>query len=95
MLLFDVKDRSTLVDITSTLILEANSYRVWAVLVNQGATDIWVALGAAAVADKGILLKAGGGALLIETTNPWPGEVYGIAETSASKLTCQEVEERH
>ena len=95
MLLLDARDRSKLVATTSTLILEANSYRVWAAFVNQGTTDIWLRLGAAAEEDKGIYLKASGGATLIEATNPWAGEVYGIAITAASKLTCQEVEERH
>ena len=95
MLLIDARDRSKLIATTSTLILEANSYRIWAAFVNQGATDIWLQLGEAAAEDKGIYLKAGGGATLIETTNPWPGGVYGIAKTAASKLTCQEVEERH
>ena len=95
MLLLDARDRSKLVAVTSTLILEVNSYRRWAVFVNQGANDIWLALGTAAVADKGIYLKAGGGAFLLEETNLWTGEIYGIADAVASKLTCQEVEERH
>lgn len=83
------------VAITDSLVIAANARRKWLILVNQGANDIWLSLGSGkAVADKGVYLKAGGGAVLFDTLNPWLGEIRGIADTVPSKLTIQEVEDR-
>lgn len=92
----DSKPDGKSVKTTDTLVLAKNSLREWVMFVNQGGNDIWLSLGSTpAVPDKGIYLKAGGGATLLDRgTNPWPGEVRGIADTVASKLTIQEVEVR-
>jgi hypothetical protein len=89
------RDRSKSVAITSTLLVETNINRAWVALVNTGGTDVYLRLGAAAVASEGIYLKAGGGALILDMlTTPWYGEISGIAITAASIVTCQEVERK-
>ena len=69
---------------SSSLLIEPNSYRVWAALSNGGATDVWLALGEAAVTGKGIYLKAGGGAVVFDLNMPWKGEVRGIATAAVN-----------
>ncbi len=89
-------DKSVEVQTTSTLVVPPNAYRRWLVFVVQGATGIWLRLGATAVADAGIWLVDSGGAIIIDmATMPWYGEVNAIAQTAASKLTCQEIEVYH
>lgn len=86
-------DRSGLIGTTSTLIAAPNARRVWISGVNQGANDVWVCKGRAAVADTGTYLVAGGGSFLWDKQSPWKGSVYAIADAVASIVTCEEVEE--
>ena len=89
------RDRSKDAATTSTLIVETNLNRRWVAFVNRGSTDVFLRLGAAAVADTGIYLKAGGGATMLDMVlTPWYGEIYAIALTTASRVTCQEVENK-
>ena len=90
------RDFSKTVGTSSTLIIAPNSYREWVAIVNQGANNVWLRLGAAAEADKGIfLINGGGNAVFDKREMPWYGEIYGIADSVASKITCQEVEVLH
>lgn len=89
------RDRSKDAATGSTLMVETNLNRRWLAFVNKGGTDVFLRLGAAAVADTGIYLKAGGGSLLLDMVlTPWYGEIYGIAITTASLVTVQEVENK-
>ena len=89
------RDRSKLAGTASTLMVETNLNRRWLVFVNKGSTDVHLRLGAPAVDDTGIYLKAGGGAIMLDMIlTPWYGEVHGIAITTASLVTCQEVENK-
>ena len=74
----------------SSLVIEPNAYRVWAALSNGGVTDVWLALGEAAVTGKGIYLKANGGAVVFDLNMPWKGEVRGIA-TAAVNIGLEDV----
>jgi len=89
------RDRTKTVATTSTLVVETNLNRRWVAFVNKGAFDVYLRLGAAAVASTGIYLKANGGSLLLDMVlTPWFGEVYGIAIGTGSLVTCQEVERK-
>ena len=89
------RDRSKEAATTNTLMVETNLNRRWVTFVNRGSTDVFLRLGAAAVADTGIYLKAGGGAIMLDMIlTPWYGEIYGIALTTASRVTIQEVENK-
>lgn len=82
----------TVLAASSVKVLDVNPRR-WAVwLVNDGATSIYLALstGPAAV-NKGVRLNAGGGALELNLTNMWRGEIWAIAETSNSNMVVTEV----
>lgn len=89
------RDRSQAVPTASSLLLETNLNRSWVVFVNKGTNDVFLRLGAAAVADTGIYLKANGGSVLLDMVlNPWYGEIYAIAITAPSLVTVQEVERK-
>ncbi len=91
----EVRDRSKLIAITSTLMLEDNDKRVWATFVNQGGNNVWLRLGVAAVADTGKFLTANGGNFVMDmATTPWYGKVYAIADGVASIVVCEEVMEQ-
>ena len=66
------------VSFTSTLVLAANSDRLYALFVNDSGTVIYLRLGGAAVLNEGIRLNANGGAYEINWTNLFTGAVYGI-----------------
>jgi len=87
------RDRTKTAAIASTLVVETNVKRIWVAFVNRGTNDVFLRLGEAAVADSGIYLKANGGAILLDMVlTPWYGEIYAIAITAPSIVTCQEVE---
>lgn len=91
----DAQDLTTLCLITSTHLLSANARRKWVVLVNQGTLDVWLMLGGPGVANRGIYLKAGGGAFAFDmVTSPWYGAIDGIAVGGDSVITILEVEGR-
>lgn len=70
----------------STAILAANSDRLYAIIVNASDTLIYLGIGAAAVAGKGIYLKANGGSYEINWTNLYTGAIYGIHGGSGNKV---------
>lgn len=74
------------VTVASTLILAANANRLYAVIINDSDTDMWLGIGVAAVAHKGIRLNAEGGAYEIGWSNLYVGAVYGIHEASGNKV---------
>jgi hypothetical protein len=74
------------VAVTDTLILAQNLGRREVTIVNDGANVVYLALGAAAVANAGIRLAAGAS----YTTNLWEGTIRGIALTGATNVTLCE-----
>ncbi len=75
---------------TSTLVLPANMVRQYAAIVNDSANTVWLSLGTAALADKGITLNANGGSYEINPNNAYIGNVYAIASSTTSTLTTVE-----
>lgn len=74
---------------SDTSIVAANPQRVEVTIVNDHATQIvYLALGAAAVANQGIRLNAAGGSY---TTNAYTGEIRGIATGAGTVVVYSEV----
>lgn len=84
------EDKTISVATSSTVILLSNTLRVWALIVNTGATDVFLQFGAAAALHTGIPLAAAGGWVLINKDMPWTGGVEAIAETAPSVVTVLE-----
>lgn len=78
---------------SATLILDLNTERMWALLVNDSTNKIYIALSKQrAVSGATIPLLASGGWISLGpmTDFPWTGEVWGIAG-AASTLTVWEI----
>lgn len=76
---------------TSTLVLAANQTRTSAVFINDSDSVIYLALGTAAEANKGIRLNANGGSYEITANNHFPGTVFAICSSSGKNLCVTEV----
>ena len=76
--------------VTQQRILGKNPARQYALLVNDGITDIYLGMGIPAVANRGIRLNNGGGSYEINLTNPWQGEIYAVAAAGTPALLVQE-----
>jgi uncharacterized protein (DUF39 family) len=73
---------------TSTLVLARNPARNYAAFVNDSDTVMYLALGAAAVKNKGIRLNANGGSLEFTAVNLYKGPVYAIHAGAGDKILC-------
>lgn len=73
---------------TSTLILGANPKRVYAAIINDSDTDIYLAIGAPAVAHQGIRINANGGVYEIAGFNLHTLAIYGIHAGTGTKRVC-------
>ncbi|GAI84025.1 unnamed protein product, partial [marine sediment metagenome] len=78
------------VGVASTAVLAANANRIFAEFVNDSANVIYLALGAAAVMNRGIRLNANGGSFEIGLTNLYTGAVKAISGVAAQNLTVSE-----
>jgi hypothetical protein len=79
----------------STQILAANASRKVAVIVNDSDTVVYLAIGQAAQANKGIRLNANGGVIIISQTGDIfsTEAVYGILAAPGNKnVTAQELQ---
>lgn len=73
---------------STTAVVAANPRRVEVTLVNDGANVIYLGLGQAAVANKGIRLAASGGSY---TTSAFNGAINAIAVTGTTVLCFTEI----
>lgn len=83
-------DLKLTLSVTQQRVLGGNQGRLYALLVNDGITDIYLGMGIPAVANRGIRLNNGGGSFEINLTNPWTGEIYAVAAAGAPALLIQE-----
>jgi uncharacterized protein YlxP (DUF503 family) len=72
----------------SQKVASANEARVNLVVSNIGSKDVWLGLGAAAVAEKGLYLKKEGGT---HNINYFNGEVTAISKEEEPIITFVEV----
>lgn len=81
---------SVLVGDTSTPVIGANPNRKFLILVNDSDESIYVSLGSPAVMNEGILVGSFGGALNIDASMLYRGEVTAICESGNKRLTICE-----
>lgn len=73
---------------SSTDILSSSTARVYAIIVNDGLTPVYLGLdGKVAVVDAGIRLNASGGAYEINQLNNYLGTIRAIASGTPALLT--------
>ena len=72
----------------SGALLAANANRIYALLINDSDTNVYIKLGAAAVLNQGIRLNANGGSyeMSLELGNLYRGAVNGIAASGSGKV---------
>jgi len=70
---------------TSTVILDANTSRYYFAIINDSDTDIYLALGADAVAHQGIRLNAHGGSFELVSRDMYRFAINGIHAGSGTK----------
>lgn len=78
---------SSTVATASVEVLAASTGRQFAQITNEGGVAVYLAVGQAAVAGKGIRLAPAGGTFTIDERNLFSGAVNAIATTSSSNLT--------
>jgi hypothetical protein len=81
---------SKTVTTTSSTVLAANPARRSAVLVNTGASDVYLAIGRTAESAKGICLKAGGSAYEIHALNLTHAAIHAVTTSGSSTLSIHE-----
>ena len=74
------------------VVLAANKARRYALIVNDGAADVYINLGEAAVANTGILINADGGSYEISPAqgNLFLGAINGITALGTATLLITE-----
>jgi len=82
----EVTNTKVTVGATSTAVLTANGERTWAIFINDSDEVIYLALGAAAVANQGIRLNANGGSFELTTDNNFKGTVNAICASGGKNL---------
>lgn len=71
-------------------ILAAASTRAGLVIVNIGAKNVYLGLGATAVVNSGITLMAGGGTWVMDDRTFFTGAIRAIADTGGTTLSLQQ-----
>lgn len=74
---------------TQVEVLPVNPLRSYALLVNDGATDIYLGMGIPAELNRGIRLNSAGGSYEINLSNPWHGSISAIS-TGTPDILIQE-----
>jgi len=76
----------------SSIVLDENPNRIYALLINDSDTDIYLSLDIDAKLNEGIRLTSYGGAYEIDLLNPFRGKVYGICSLADKRLLVTEAE---
>jgi len=90
--LFDKATTSDSVTIgtVSTEILALNTNRLYALIVNNSTSSVYLALGVPAVLNKGIRINANGGSYEIKTDNLFNGAINGISAAGSKDVVVTE-----
>jgi len=86
----DVTNSSSSVSTSSAQVLASNGLRQYAILVNDGDNNVYLAFNATATARSGLRLNSNGGALEINSQNLWLGAINAATETGTTTLTILE-----
>ncbi len=72
----------------SKQILASNTSRISAEITNNAVVRMYLALGATAVANKGVRLNANGGQYLIGLDNLYTGAINAISSSDIQEVIC-------
>ena len=75
---------------TTTKVLDANTARRFVEIVNDSDETVYLALGDAAVMNKGIRLNASGGSFSINALNLYQGIIHAICSSGGKNITVVE-----
>ena len=75
---------------TSTEMIANNSARTYCALINTGNKDVWMNVGAPAIANKGIFLGRNGGSYEIDQTKLNTKAINGITAVGTSTISFLE-----
>jgi hypothetical protein len=76
---------------TQQRVLAANPFRKYVLLQNDSDAIMYISLGVAAAANRGIRINANGGAFEINLSNPFYGPIYGVSLVNTKILMVQEI----
>jgi len=82
--------QSVTVGKTSSTLLSSNENRRYAIIVNDSAHTIYLALGSTARVNEGIRLNSGGGGYEITALNLYRGEVTAVSAFGNCNVTLME-----
>lgn len=75
---------------TEVEVLGKNPTRIYALLVNPSAEEVFLGMGIPAVVDRGILLLSAGSSYEINLTNPWHGSIHAVSKAGTPNLLIVE-----
>jgi len=75
---------------TEQLVLPENPARVYALLINDGASAIYLSMGVSAIVNRGIPLLVAGSNYEINLANPWHGSIHAVAVSGTPDLLITE-----
>lgn len=85
------KDYTFTLSATSRKVLDANPKRLYALLINDSGTEVYLRKGTInAVYNEGIRLNTNGGNYEISLVNPYFGEIHAIGTAAAETLLITE-----
>ena len=87
----ETTNTSVTVAATTTAVLAANVKRISALIINNSDEVIYLALGSAAVLNKGIRLDASGGSFVLEDSDDFNGAINGISTSGSKVVTVVEL----
>lgn len=79
-------DLSLAITSTQREVLPENPRRAYALLVNDGADDIYLGMGMPAIQHRGIRVNNGGGSYEINLTNLWHGSINAVSAATTGLL---------
>ena len=75
---------------TSNTTIVSSSSRTYIALTNNEPYDVWIAFGDAAIIDKGMVLRAYGGNVVLSNESIYQGDITAIADTTATTIAYVE-----
>ncbi|GAI06310.1 unnamed protein product [marine sediment metagenome] len=76
--------------VTQVMVLDKNPARLYALIVNPSAEQVFLGMGIPAVVDRGIPLLSAGSSYEINLTNPWHGSVHAVSKAGTPSLLITE-----
>lgn len=75
---------------TQKMIMDKNPARVYALIVNPSAEQVFLGFGIPAIVDRGIALLTAGSSYEINLTNQWHGSIHAVSKAGTPNLLITE-----